>query len=143
MSATDPNLAQCPANHPFIPVAALDAEGNKLLEFLLLSLYTSTSVFHRRSICIPVGILTHSVLFVSFSDVDVLTAVVNTLPPIVKARPTLVPVFVPALTGWTPGPISGLPRGEVRSVEKVVKVAMSHLEKSVELAPRPPGTPLS
>ncbi len=31
----------CPTDHPFIPVAALEAEGTKLLEAVVGMLYTS------------------------------------------------------------------------------------------------------
>ncbi|KAG5652626.1 hypothetical protein H0H81_004355 [Sphagnurus paluster] len=37
----DPNLAFCPADHPFIPVPQLENEGKKLLEGLITTLYSS------------------------------------------------------------------------------------------------------
>ena len=40
----DPNISFCPVDHPFIPVAKLEAEGQKLLEALATMLYTSQYV---------------------------------------------------------------------------------------------------
>lgn len=37
----DPNLSFCPADHPFIPVAKLETEGQKLLEGIMTTLYSS------------------------------------------------------------------------------------------------------
>ena len=37
----DPNLSNCPSDHPFIPAAKLEAEGQKLLEALRTMLYSS------------------------------------------------------------------------------------------------------
>jgi symplekin len=37
----DPNLSSCPADHPFISVPTLEAEGTKLLESVITLLYTS------------------------------------------------------------------------------------------------------
>lgn len=37
----DPNISNVPADHPFIPASALEAEGMKLLESVITILYTS------------------------------------------------------------------------------------------------------
>jgi symplekin len=37
----DPNLSFCPADHPFIQVAKLESEGQKLLEGVITILFTS------------------------------------------------------------------------------------------------------
>ncbi|KAG6891200.1 hypothetical protein C0995_008452 [Termitomyces sp. Mi166 len=46
----DPNLASCPADHPFINVAQLDSEGKKLLEAVFNTFYTSQRVVLRPSV---------------------------------------------------------------------------------------------
>lgn len=37
----DPNISFCPADHPFISVAKLEMEGQKLLEGVMTILYSS------------------------------------------------------------------------------------------------------
>lgn len=49
----------CPTDHPFIPVAALEAEGSKLLEGVITILFTSQYVM---GICVHnacKGLITH------------------------------------------------------------------------------------
>lgn len=41
----DPNLSMCPADHPFINVAALETEGVKMLERIITLLYTNSYAF--------------------------------------------------------------------------------------------------
>jgi len=40
----DPNISNCPSDHPFINVPKLEQEGQKLLEGLITMLYTSQCV---------------------------------------------------------------------------------------------------
>ena len=40
-SRNDPNLSMCPADHPFIPVQALEDEGKQLLDYITSVLFSS------------------------------------------------------------------------------------------------------
>ncbi|KDQ61760.1 hypothetical protein JAAARDRAFT_204204 [Jaapia argillacea MUCL 33604] len=102
----DPNLAMCPGDHPFIPVAALESEAFKLLEGIITLLYTS-------------------------QNPDILSAILNSWASLVKLRPgQLVQIVVSALTNWTPNALTGLPASSVKSVEKAVRILMIHLSRS-------------
>lgn len=41
LQKNDPNISNVPADHPFIPALALEAEGMKLLERVITILYAS------------------------------------------------------------------------------------------------------
>lgn len=105
----DPNLSSIPGDHPFLPVQQLEAQSLQLLEFLLRTMYAS-------------------------ADSTLLTALLSLLPPIVRLRPTLATVLVPALTGWTPGALEkeGKDRSDVRATEKLVRALMYGFERSVD-----------
>jgi hypothetical protein len=104
----DPNLSNIPPGHPFLPGQQLEAQSLQLLEFLLRTLYSS-------------------------ADSTLLTALLSLLPPIVRLRPTLAAVLIPALTGWTPSAVekAGKDRGDVRATEKLVRALMYGFERSV------------
>ncbi|PPQ65473.1 LOW QUALITY PROTEIN: hypothetical protein CVT26_000113 [Gymnopilus dilepis] len=98
----DPNISFCPVDHPFIPVAKLEAEGQKLLEALATMLYTS-------------------------QDVDLLTALLNSWVNLVKQRPSTFPYVVTTLRSWTPAALASLPYSSVKSVEKAVRILLMHM----------------
>ncbi|EPQ56463.1 hypothetical protein GLOTRDRAFT_59735 [Gloeophyllum trabeum ATCC 11539] len=107
----DPNLAMCPSDHPFIPVAALEAEGVKLLEGIITMLYTS-------------------------SNPDILSAILNSWANLVKNRPgPLVQIVVTALTQWTPNALAGQPASSIKSVEKAVRILLIHISRTPQGAP--------
>ncbi|KAG5647460.1 hypothetical protein DXG03_009391 [Asterophora parasitica] len=100
----DPNLAFCPADHPFIPAAQLENEGKKLLEGVITTLYSS-------------------------QNVDLLSAMLNSWATLTKLRPGIVPLVVSALKQWTPAALAGLPASSIKSVEKAVRILMIHLSR--------------
>ncbi|KAF8909398.1 Symplekin tight junction protein C terminal-domain-containing protein [Gymnopilus junonius] len=100
----DPNISFCPVDHPFIPVAKLEAEGQKLLEALATMLYTS-------------------------QDVDLLTALLNSWVNLVKQRPATFPYVVTTLRSWTPTALASLPASKVKSVEKAVRILLIHMSR--------------
>ncbi|CDZ97637.1 mRNA cleavage and polyadenylation factor II complex, subunit PTA1 [Phaffia rhodozyma] len=104
-SRLDPNIAMVPPDHPFIQVRDLEQEGVKLIEFILTTMYTCR-------------------------DTDLLTSLLTSLLTLIRLRTHLSAVFIPALTGWTPDFLTGLPRSEIRSVEKVVRALMIYLDRS-------------
>ncbi|TFK32777.1 Symplekin tight junction protein C terminal-domain-containing protein [Crucibulum laeve] len=98
----DPNISFCPVDHPFISVAKLEAEGQKLLEGLVATLYSS-------------------------QDVDLLSAMLNSWVTLVKQRPATAPVLINALKQWTPSALIGIPASSVKSVEKAIRILLTHL----------------
>ncbi|KAH9945718.1 Symplekin tight junction protein C terminal-domain-containing protein [Amylocystis lapponica] len=101
----DPNIAMCPTDHPFISVAALEAEGLKLLESVITTLYTS-------------------------KNPDMLSAILNSCATLIKMRPALVEVIVSTLTQWTPAKLEGLPSSSIKSVEKSIRILLTHISRS-------------
>ncbi|KAF9072274.1 Symplekin tight junction protein C terminal-domain-containing protein [Rhodocollybia butyracea] len=100
----DPNLSFCPANHPFISVSQLEAEGQSLLKKVIEILYSSQSV-------------------------DLLSALLNSWATLVKMRPNMIPLVVTALKSWTPAALIGLPASAVRSAEKAVRILLTHISR--------------
>ncbi|KAJ6591683.1 Symplekin tight junction protein C terminal-domain-containing protein [Mycena vulgaris] len=102
----DPNISFCPADHPFISVPKLEAEGQKLLEAVIALLYTS-------------------------QNTDLITAMLNSWATLTKLRPAVVPTVLAALRSWTPesSAINGLPASSVKSVEKAVRILLGHLTR--------------
>ncbi|GAA6041092.1 hypothetical protein JCM8097_004714 [Rhodosporidiobolus ruineniae] len=107
----EPNLSLCRPNHPFLKIAQLEDEANKLLEECITTLFTS-----------PVP--------------DVVSAVVLSLSTLIKARPQFVKLVVTALTNWSPAALAGAGQNptQIRSVEKVVRLSLTHMLKN-NLAP--------
>ncbi|KAI0372816.1 hypothetical protein BV20DRAFT_1034476 [Pilatotrama ljubarskyi] len=106
----DPNLSMCPTDHPFISVQGLEAEGMKLLEGVVRLIYTS-------------------------SNPDVLSAIINSWGNLVKKRPALVEVVVTTLTQWSPARLEGQPFMVIRSVEKSVRILLTHISRTPQGAP--------
>ncbi|KZT27847.1 hypothetical protein NEOLEDRAFT_1130335 [Neolentinus lepideus HHB14362 ss-1] len=107
----DPNLSMCPGDHPFVPVAALEHEGVKLLESIITMLYTSPNP-------------------------DILSAILNSWAALVKNRPgPMVQIVVTALTQWTPSALTGLPNSSVKSAEKAVRILLIHISRTPQGAP--------
>ncbi|KAH6916084.1 Symplekin tight junction protein C terminal-domain-containing protein [Coprinopsis sp. MPI-PUGE-AT-0042] len=100
----DPNLSNCPSDHPFIPTAKLEAEGQKLLEGLITMLYSS-------------------------QDVDMLTALLNSWSSLAKLRPAMMQLLVPTLKGWTPAALANLSAFQVKSVEKGVRILLVNISR--------------
>ncbi|KAF8159678.1 Symplekin tight junction protein C terminal-domain-containing protein [Crassisporium funariophilum] len=100
----DPNISFCAHDHPFISAAKLEAEGQKLLEGLAATLYSS-------------------------QDVDLLSAMLNSWVTLVKQRPATLPFLITALRSWTPATLIGLPASSVKSVEKSVRILLVHLSR--------------
>ncbi|KAF6752970.1 Symplekin tight junction protein C terminal-domain-containing protein [Ephemerocybe angulata] len=100
----DPNISNCPNDHPFIQTAKLEQEGQKLMEALITMLYSS-------------------------QDVDLLSAMVNSWANLVKLRPHLVPGMINTLKQWTPAALAGQPALGVRSVEKSIRILLVNMSR--------------
>ncbi|KAH9983897.1 Symplekin tight junction protein C terminal-domain-containing protein [Russula compacta] len=101
----DPNLAVVPGDHPFINAAALETEGVALLQRLITDLYTK-------------------------QNPDLISAILNSWSNLVKMRPSFVQIVVSSLTLWTPAPLLGLPFASIRSIEKSVRILLTHISRS-------------
>ncbi|KAJ7155526.1 Symplekin tight junction protein C terminal-domain-containing protein [Mycena crocata] len=103
---SDPNISFCPADHPFISVPKLEAEGQKLLEAVIALLYQN-------------------------QNTDLLTAMLNSWATLTKFRPAVVPTVIGALRGWTPeaSAINGLPASSIKSVEKAIRILLVHISR--------------
>ncbi|KAG0709256.1 Symplekin tight junction protein C terminal-domain-containing protein [Suillus ampliporus] len=100
----DPNISNVPADHPFIPGPALEAEGMKLLESVITMLYTS-------------------------QNPELLSAILHSWSNLVKQRPALVHLVVSSLSSWTPAALSGLPASSIKSIEKAVRILLIHISR--------------
>ncbi|KAJ7245107.1 Symplekin tight junction protein C terminal-domain-containing protein [Mycena haematopus] len=102
----DPNISSCPANHPFISAAKLEAEGQQLLEAVIALLYTS-------------------------QNTDLITAMLNSWANLIKLRPAVVPAVLAAVRAWTPetSAINGMPASSIKSVEKAVRILLHHISR--------------
>lgn len=110
----DPNISFCPVDHPFISAARLETEGQKLLEGLIATLFSS-------------------------QDVDLLTALLNSWAALVKQRPAILQNLIPALRSWTPSALEKLPAFSVKSVEKAFRILLVHINRFCV----PPNSPMS
>ncbi|KAH7335182.1 Symplekin tight junction protein C terminal-domain-containing protein [Rhizoctonia solani] len=106
----DPNLSMCPSDHPFISGQALETEGQELLKKAVMILYTS-------------------------SNMDILSALINTLAALFKLRPPLSGIIIQAVLTWTPNAMHSQSPMSVRSVEKSIKILLHHIYKSPQGAP--------
>ncbi|XP_006461965.1 hypothetical protein AGABI2DRAFT_206048, partial [Agaricus bisporus var. bisporus H97] len=100
----DPNISSCPVDHPFIPVAKLEAEGQKLLEGVIATLYSS-------------------------QDVDLLSAMLNSWATLAKLRSSVLQTLLSALRPWTPAALENLPPSKIKSVEKAVRILLVHINR--------------
>lgn len=100
----DPNISFCPVDHPFINAAELEAEGRKLMEGAITLLYSS-------------------------QNSDILSALLNSWPNLIKQRPVTVSLVVTALRQWTPAALNGLPASSIRSVDKAVRILLVHISR--------------
>ncbi|KAJ3505780.1 hypothetical protein NLJ89_g7237 [Agrocybe chaxingu] len=101
---SDPSIAACPVDHPFISVSKLETEGQKLLEGLAALLYNS-------------------------NDVDFLSALLNSWANLVKQRPIALPFVINALRSWTPAALVGKSASNVKSVEKAMRILLIHISR--------------
>ncbi|KAG7093905.1 hypothetical protein E1B28_007543 [Marasmius oreades] len=108
----DPNISNCPPDHPFISVNALEQEGQKLLETVITMLY-------------------------SIDHPDLLSALLNSWCNLVKMRPAAVPFVVAALKEWTPRVLieHEVSPSSVRSVEKAVRILLNHISRLPHASP--------
>ncbi|OJA10681.1 hypothetical protein AZE42_01046 [Rhizopogon vesiculosus] len=104
LQKNDPNISNVPADHPFIPAPALEAEGMKLLESVITILYTS-------------------------QNPEILSAIIHSWSNLVKQRPALVQLVVSSLSSWTPAALAGLTASSVKSVEKAVRILLIHISR--------------
>ncbi|KAN0103913.1 Symplekin tight junction protein C terminal domain containing protein [Russula decolorans] len=101
----DPNISNVPGDHPFINAAALEAEGVTLLQRLITDLYTK-------------------------QNPDLISAILNSWSSLIKQRLGFIQIVVSSLTLWTPAPLLGLPFTSIRSVEKSVRILLTHISRS-------------
>ncbi|GAA5991312.1 hypothetical protein JCM11641_002820 [Rhodosporidiobolus odoratus] len=104
-SSGEPNLSLCRPNHPFLKIAGLEEESNKLLEESITALFTSPSA-------------------------DLVSTLVTSLASLVKTRPQFVKLVLTALTNWSPAALVKQSVTQVRSVEKVLRLTLQHLLKN-------------
>ncbi|KAI5992594.1 Symplekin tight junction protein C terminal-domain-containing protein [Pisolithus orientalis] len=100
----DPNIAIVPVDHSFISASALEAEVMKLLENMLMVVYSS-------------------------QEPDILTAIVNNCNILIKQRPSSVHLIVSSLVSWTPVSLAGLPASVIRGVEKSIRILPVHISR--------------
>ncbi|KAI0343250.1 hypothetical protein BDW22DRAFT_1356862 [Trametopsis cervina] len=101
----DPNISMCPSDHPFISIPTLETEGHKLLEGIMAMLYSS-------------------------KNPDIVSAILNSWGSFIKQRPVLVELIVSALTSWTPSALAGSSALSIKSVEKNIRILMTHIMRS-------------
>ncbi|KAN0061977.1 hypothetical protein ACQY0O_005972 [Thecaphora frezii] len=89
----DVSLALVPAGHPFIHVAQLEQEGNRLLKQIVKLVFTSSAP-------------------------DLVVATLNAMASLAKLRPQLSNIVLEALASWTPAALSSLSHTQIRNVEK-------------------------
>ncbi|KAF7972766.1 hypothetical protein HWV62_17146 [Athelia sp. TMB] len=100
----DPNISFIPADHPFLSAAAMEAEGLKLIEHVITTLYQGRNP-------------------------DILSAILNSWATLVKQRPAMVQLVVSTLTSWTPAALAGLSASSIKSVEKGVRILLVHISR--------------
>ncbi|GAA6019541.1 hypothetical protein JCM11491_001331 [Sporobolomyces phaffii] len=98
----EPNLSLCRPNHPFLKIALLEEEASKLLEESITTLFTT-------------------------SHADLVSALTTSLTALVKARNQFTQLVVTALTNWAPTSLAGQSYSQIKSVEKVIRISLSHL----------------
>lgn len=98
----EPNLSLCRPNHPFLKVALLEEEASKLLEECITTLFTGTNA-------------------------DLVSALTTSLTALVKVRNQFTQLVVTALTNWAPTALAGQSYSQIKSVEKVIRISLTHL----------------
>jgi hypothetical protein len=71
------------------------------------------------------------IVLIVYSNVDILSAVLNSWASLVRYRPLLVNLVVSTLSSWTPAALAGQPAYNVKSVEKAVRILLLHISRSV------------
>jgi symplekin len=69
---------------------------------------------------------------------DLISAILNSWSNLVKLRPGFVQIVVSSLTLWTPAPLLGLPFTSIKSVEKSVRILLTHISRCVLLSQQYP-----
>ncbi|GAB00040.1 uncharacterized protein L969DRAFT_96650 [Mixia osmundae IAM 14324] len=98
------SLASVPVNHPFLRPQTLEQEAQKLLEELIKTLFMTRTP-------------------------DLISAIINALVLLAKARPLHGQLIVTTFTNWTPNALGNLSFTQVRSVEKTLRIALVHLSR--------------
>ena len=96
----------------------------KLLEGIVNTLYSSKwvhSTFAGRYITDALP----------SSNPDMLSAILNSWANLLKRRPALTEWVMQSLTQWTPVKLEGLPASSIRSIEKSVRILLTHISRSV------------
>ncbi|KAF9269017.1 hypothetical protein L218DRAFT_916524 [Marasmius fiardii PR-910] len=108
----DPNISNCPPDHPFINASALEQEGQKFLEGVITTLYST-------------------------DQPDILSALLNSWPNLVKMRPATIPFVVAALKEWTPRVLieREISFTSIRSVEKAIRILLNHISRLSNAGP--------
>ena len=114
----------CPSDHPFMSMQALEGEGVKLLEGVMTTLYGSKYVLSLAGCVCSI-----SITYLYFSNPDMLSAILNSWANLVKRRPALVEFVVSSLSQWTPVKFEGQPASVVRSMEKSVRILLTHISR--------------
>lgn len=65
-------------------------------------------------------------IFYTMPNPDMVAAVVNSWGNLAKLRPAQTPLIISALSSWQPGAIAGISYTAARSVEKAVRILLSH-----------------
>ncbi|KAJ8094365.1 hypothetical protein PM082_010799 [Marasmius tenuissimus] len=112
---SDPNISNCPPDHPFIQVTALEQEGQTLLQTVIAMLYSS-------------------------DNPDLLSALLNSWPSLVRMRPHIIPFVVAALKEWTPRVLieREVSASGIRSVEKGIRILLNHISRLPNAGPHNP-----
>ncbi|KAF9045824.1 hypothetical protein BDZ89DRAFT_1188893 [Hymenopellis radicata] len=101
---TDPNIAFCPPDHPFISAAALESEGQRLLQTVIT-------------------------LVLSSQNVDILSALLNSWATLSKQRPAMTSLIINTLSRWTPSALAGQSASSIKSIEKVIRILLIHMSR--------------
>ncbi|ESK96439.1 cleavage polyadenylation specificity factor [Moniliophthora roreri MCA 2997] len=109
---TDPNISNCPSDHPFISVNNLEQEGTRHMQTVITMLYT-------------------------VDNPDFLSALINSWANLVRFRPAQVPVIIATLKEWSPQLLieRGVSTSGVKSVEKAIRILLIHISRLPHAAP--------
>lgn len=102
---TDISVSMVPKSHAFLQVSMLEAEANKLLTKVVTLVFTS-------------------------SNTDLVTACLNSLSLLAKARASLTKIVIEALVSWTPAALASSPYTHVRNVEKTLRLVYTHFDRN-------------
>lgn len=73
-------------------------------------------------------------IFYTLPSPIMVAAVVNSWANLAKLRPAQTPLIISALSSWQPGAIAHCPYTEVRSVEKAVRILLTHFSRVPQIS---------